>query len=145
MSHGCASSFFCLYFIAILMKWHIFAFKDISCERFLCSTQVGIIGNNNMGGWMKGTQNFTRLILLWVYLCFVYKTVSIYQLIDKERWHIHGTCQKCLSYFANNIVYYMFCLMMYKRILITKKGKRFPWSLNKRCFKKCKKLIARNI
>ena len=50
MSHGCASSFFCLYFIAILMKWHIFAIKDISCERFLCSTQVGIIGNNNILG-----------------------------------------------------------------------------------------------
>ena len=74
---------------------------------------------------MKGTQNFTHLILLWVYLCFVYKTVSIYQLIDNKNdiFSEHAKNVYLILLKAQNA--FRFNLMMYKRILITKIWKQF--------------------
>ena len=128
MSHGCVSSFYCLYFIAILMKWHLCALKQKIKVGigFIYSTLGGVIQEIIINeGMNERYTKFHTFILLWVYLYFVYKTMSIYQLIDKEKWHFDGTCEKCLSYLANNISYSFFYLMMYIRILIKKKWKQF--------------------
>ena len=80
---------------------------------------------------MKGTQNFTHLILLWVYLCFVYKTVSIYQLIDNNENDIFPEHAKNV-YLTQLKAHHIFrsYLMMYKRILMTKKGKLTDYHLS---------------
>ena len=110
MSHGCVSSFYCLYFIAILMKWHLCLLKQKIKVGigFIYSTLGGVIQEIiiNEGMNERYTKFHTLNIVVSLFMFCLQNCVNLSINWQQQKWLFPGTCEKCLSYSTKSTKYF---------------------------------------